>query len=639
MTTSSVSIGFLVSVLEKAGHEYHNNGTYLKLDNSLMDDLNDVVGVPPQFLSLRVMTDQFYDYLEDVLRTRDPGNKFLRKVGAVVTKQKAKLPIQMSGLEKITVGDDSVASFVADESGPYLLSDKLDGISIQLQYKDKDDEIKAFTRGDGVYGEDISYLVKYLRLPKTSPYTNIRGEIIMKKAVFDEKWAAEYENPRNLVAGKVNSKSIHAAIHDMEVVIYGVLSDSTDCPSLQLFRLESAGFTVVNFVRVDAVDESDLSALLKDRKAKSPYELDGIVVVSDKAGHKHSVDSPAWGRKFKENVDMHEVEVTGVKYEPSKDGYLKPTIQIVPTRMGGVTVTNAAAFNHKFIVDSGIGKGAKLLVTRSGDVIPHIVEVIEPAAKTFEPSEAWMWNETGVDAVVLDPDNHPVVNLRRISFFFGTLKIEELGLSSWVKVAEAGFDTIEKIIKMTQADWKTVDGFAGRRGEIAYTEVQKCLSKVYLPSLADATGFFGRGFGTTRFEAILADHPDLMNMSLDERGWFRLAVHVNGIGQTTARQFASGIVKFIPWVKSMDGHIKFAVPEKTKVVGQSFAGQGVTFTGFRNADWQKIVEEQGGSYVDFGKKTTLLVYGGKKSGKVDAAVKKGIKVMSQGEFADLVENA
>lgn len=631
------NISFLVSLLGKAGNEYHNKGAYLKIDDKTLESITQIVSIPLHLSTLRVMTDPFYDFLEDQLRKIDPSNDFLKKVGAAVVKQKAKLPIQMSGLEKMTMGDSSVASFSDAVPGPYVISDKLDGVSIQVEYQT--DSIKAYTRGDGIFGEDISYLVPYLKLPKTSPYKNIRGEIIMRKKVFDDKWSSQYENPRNLVAGKVNAKTIHPAIRDMDVVIYGVLSDNTENPSVQLACLRKAGFNVVEHAVVTKVNEDQLSTDLKTRKANSPYELDGIVVVADRVGLKHTVDSPQWGRKFKENVDMFEVVVTGISYKPSKDGYLKPRLTITPTRMGGVTVTAANGFNHKFIVESELGIGARILITRSGDVIPHIVEVISGTEKVFEPAETWVWNETGVDAVVADPDNHPEVKLRRISFFFHTLKIDELGESSFEKVVAAGFDTIDKIIKMSQADWKTIDGFAGKRGDIAFTEMRKCLSKVYLPSLADASGFFGRGFGTTRFENILAEIPDMMTIHKSSAEWYTIALTVKGIGETTAKQFAFGIVKFVNWLESMKDFITLVEPEKTEILGKTFSGMGISFTGFRNADWQKIVEQQGGEIVDFGSKTTLLVYGGKKSNKVDAAIKKNIKVMQQGEFLQLLTDA
>lgn len=623
----------LVDILKKAGNEYHNNGTYLKISEADHQQLQSIVKIPKSLLTLRVMTDQLYDILENWLRQNDPTNPFLKMVGAPIIKQKAKLPIQMSGLEKMTVGDNTVAAFTAKVSGPYIVSDKLDGISIQLEFGDT---IKAYTRGDGMIGEDISYLVDRLRIPKSSPYKNIRGEIIMKEKTFTTKWASEYENARNLVAGKVNAKSLHASLKDMDVVIYGVLSDNTETPDVQLIKLENAGFNVAKFQVFDSVDEIQLSDFLKKRKAASLYAIDGVVVVAKRVGLVHTVDDPEWGRKFKENIDFFEVAVTGVEYDVSKDGYLKPTISIEPTRISGVTVSRAAAFNHKFIVESKLGVGSRIIITRSGDVIPHIVEIIAESDNVAEPNEPWVWNETGVDAIVKNPETHPIVNLKRIGFFFATLQIDELGESSFVKVIVAGFDTISKIIKMTLDDWKSVDGFAGKRGDIAFTEMKKCMNNVYLPSLADASGFFGRGFGTTRFEAIFSEYPNLMNEVHNYNQAYADAIKVKSIGITMAEQFATGITNFIPWVNSLKDYITFVEPEKTEHLGNVFENQSITFTGFRNADWQKIVEQQNGNFVDFGSKTTMLVYGAKKSGKVDVAIKKGIKVFTQEQFSILL---
>lgn len=630
----STYIDSAVSIMQRASHEYHNVGHFLKLTEDDLAVLGKAFILPPQFSTIRVMVDAFYDYLEDSLKRVCPEHPFLQQVGAPIIKQKIKLPLQMSGMEKITKGDGSVASWASTQYSSYILSDKLDGISIQLQYKS--DKIGAFTRGDGIYGEDISYLVPHLNLPKKCAYENIRGEIIMPKKAFETKWSGEFENARNLVAGLVNRKSIHPAISDVRVVIYSVLSPTNETPDQELEALRKDGFTIVNYTTVANIDEAMLSSLLAERKANSEYDLDGIVVATMET-HAHSVDSPEWARKFKENTEFVETTVTSVTFKPSKDGFLKPTIQVEPTRLGGVTVVNATAFNLKFIVDNGLGPGAKVLLTRSGDVIPHIVEVTESVTPEY-PTEQWVWNATGVDAVLADPDANYTVRLKRITHFFTCIKVKELSISSYEKCIDAGFDTIDKIIFMTQDDWKSVDGFAGKRGEIAFTEMQKAFEKIYLPALADATGFFGRGFGSTRFENIWNEFPEIADLDhpFDTIRAGQIAANSKGIGGSTSSQFVMGIIEFREWLRGKP--FKFVLPEKTVAIGASFKGLCVTFTGFRNAEWQKLIEEQGGEYVDFGKKTNVLVYGGKKSGKVSAAEAKGIKTLSQGEFMQYLES-
>ena len=66
---------------------------------------------------------------------------------------------------------------------------------------------KLYRRGDGKTGQDVSYLIKVLDLPKHENYV-VRGEFIIKKDVFEEKYKSSFANSRNLVSGIINSKSI-----------------------------------------------------------------------------------------------------------------------------------------------------------------------------------------------------------------------------------------------------------------------------------------------------------------------------------------------------------------------------------------------------------------------------------------------
>ena len=50
-----------------------------------------------------------------------------------------------------------------------------------------------------------------------------------------------------------------------------------------------------------------------------------------------------------------EVKVLDVLWSPSKDGYLKPRVQVEPVVLGGAKIEYATGFNAKFIEDNKIG--------------------------------------------------------------------------------------------------------------------------------------------------------------------------------------------------------------------------------------------------------------------------------------------
>ena len=120
---------------------------------------------------------------------KDPENPYLEEVGAPVkgTKKKVKLPYEMGSLIKIKPETGALEKWVKKFGGPYVVSDKLDGASVQL-YKDKDGNVMLHSRGKSIEGQDVSHLIAYVtsnesikNLPKNS---SVRGELIISKNNF-----------------------------------------------------------------------------------------------------------------------------------------------------------------------------------------------------------------------------------------------------------------------------------------------------------------------------------------------------------------------------------------------------------------------------------------------------------------------
>ena len=75
--------------------------------------------------------------------------------------------------------------------------------------------------------------------------------------------------------------------------------------------------------------------------------------------------------------------VTDIEWRISKDGLIKPRVHVKPTIIGGITITHVTGHNAKNVVDSGLGIGAKIKLTRAGEVIPYIVEVIKKVNQRY----------------------------------------------------------------------------------------------------------------------------------------------------------------------------------------------------------------------------------------------------------------
>ena len=81
-------------------------------------------------------------------------------------------------------------------------SGKLDGVSGMIVFKGGKIE-NIYTRGDGEIGGDVTYLKDYITFPEsTYNYFVVRGEFVLSKKVWAEKYKGSYANARSFVSAK-----------------------------------------------------------------------------------------------------------------------------------------------------------------------------------------------------------------------------------------------------------------------------------------------------------------------------------------------------------------------------------------------------------------------------------------------------
>ena len=627
----------LRQLLLKAKDAYYNSGKFIALTGTDRKFIGQILEAEPSQVPTK-MTDALYDKLEDALRELSPGDAFFKNVGAVVRAGKVALPYKMPSLDQLKTQDQIESWWEDNETDEYIEADKLDGVSIEVTYTGG--EIKAYTRGNGSVGQDISHLVPFMDLPAKSPFKAMRGEIIMQKAKFNQLYAEEFENPRNMVSGLVNAKKIHPALNKkhLDVIFYAVL-DPIGVPSQQLPKLKNAGFKVVPYRIIDS-DSLEVTALTKDlekRRAASKYEIDGLVITANKRNQLSGAANPPWAFKFKTVSADATAQTTVVRviWTPSKHGALKPRIEVKPVRVAGVTVTYATGHNAKYIYDNKIGPGTVITLIRSGDVIPYVQEVLKGTKAQMPDADGydWKWDATKVNTVLVEPSADDDVKIKRLTNFFRVLGAENVSIGLVSRAYEAGYNTPTKIMRMTQRQWMKLPGFKEALAERSYQAVQDAISAVDPTVLADATGFLGAGFGQTRFAALLEMYPNALKAWANKTPAqiLGLVSEVPGIGPSLAKQAAAGFPKLLSWL-AKNPELKIAKPEKVKLTSKKLAGQFVTFTGFRDGDLADRIVKNGGTYVDFGSKTTILVYGGKQNTKVDKAKARGVKTMPIDQF-------
>ena len=460
----------------------------------------------------------------------------------------------MWSMDKIKPDTDTLNKFKSKFSGPYVISCKLDGVS--ALYTTEKDKPRLFTRGDGTYGQSIDHLIPYLNLPTEKDIT-IRGELIIKEKLFQEKYAQEYKNSRNFISGLVNKKTITKEyieiIKDIDFVAYEVINPKNLTPSKQfnkLIELETITVQHIANITPDQLTNEYLSEKLIEWRTNYEYTIDGIICIDDKVYPRQNKNPEhAFAFKMVLSDQVAEAKVIDIIWTPSKDGLLKPRIQIEPVTLGGATINYATGFNAKFVQDNKIGVGATIRLIRSGDVIPHIQEVIKPASIPLMPKEDYIWNPTNVDIILANKDTDETVLLKNITGFFKALNTNGLGEANVKKIIETNKNTIPKILKMSQKDFEEVENFKTKMATKVYTSIQKQIKEASLVKIAAASNIFGRGFGERRIQAILQQEPTIFQQALTSEKKIEKVKAIDGLAEKTATDFVKAIPEFLKFLE------------------------------------------------------------------------------------------
>lgn len=585
------------------------------------------------------ISDLVYDSIIDVY-TRKFGK--YKNVGAPVNaKNREKLPKYLGSLDKVRTKPE-LTRWTGKYKGPYVLTDKIDGIAALYNGS------KMWTRGDGNIGTNISHILPYLKLPVFSG-GYVRGEIYMPKSIFLEKYNNEFSNTRNMVAGLLNplTKTPNVeAIKDLSFIAYEFDDETyTQSQSQQLDTIESLGFRIpYNEVVVDDLTIEHLDNLIRKRKLDADYDMDGLVIVNDVAVKCVSRDNPDNAIAFKIEGDVVITEVERVEWNASKHKVLKPRVKVKPVNLCGVEINWATGFNAKFIRDNKIGPGANVKITRSGDVIPYILEVVKMADREDMPDEEYEWNETEVDIVLLTETED--VKIRKIVEFFKTLDAKFVGKSTIEKLYNNGFDTLKKIFNATVDDLTDIEGIQQKSAHRIVDAIKSSITGVSVAKLAAASGCLGVGIGERKIQSILDVHPNILDYNITNDKMIDKIKEIDGFQKKTASKFAINLPKFVDFIKEHP-MIQLENPKK-KVVEivfedeeddkPSLRGKTIVFSGVRDKDIENIITTAGGKVTtSVSKKTSVLVVAKRysASSKELNAEKLGIEILTLEEFKNL----
>jgi NAD-dependent DNA ligase len=592
-----------------------------------------------------VISDAKYDQLVEELQMLSPGDELLTKVGHIIADEsrKSKLPIDMASMNKIKSMDD-ITDWCRlkgiSKSETVIITPKFDGLSLCV----KESTNEAWTRGNGEFGQKSNEHYKLIDnhlydVENVDPFSKIDcdftyGEVMMSKKTFTEKYSSDFANPRNLVAGLLNSKEATDSLKDCDYIKYGAIFHpnlmdlngfmaQTKQQVLDYLNSYQKVKVQYHLCKISDLTEDLLIELF--HKFSVEYEIDGLIIeVNNLAlqytlGRETSSNNPCYARAFKHPSfeQSAETEIIGISWNISKQGYLKPTLHINPVKLDGVTVSNVTGNNARFVKDLGIGIGAKVVVKRSGMVIPIIADVITPVDFQMPDVENIDWNENGVELITLvETDDQ---KLKKIVAFFEILESDNVSEGVITQLWEAGYKTIKDILNLKKEDFEKIDRFGKRKAEIVYNSIQKSIKGVQLSKVQHATGIF-KGLGSKKLALLeqFTSKPTLEQV-----------MSIEGFAEVSAKSYIDSYDEYFDFVKDLPITIEQKV--KAVAVGTDLESKSFVFTGVRRPDLESVIESRGGKIGSgVSKNTTHLVMKaiGSGSSKEKKAIELGVEVIT-----------
>ena len=482
----------------------------------------------------------------------------------------------------------------------------------------------------------------------------IRGEILIKKSVFNEKYKDIKNDPRSMVAGLINAKHPEQGeLNDLDLVSYEVIEPSNMIPKEQFELLEKYGFNIPRneLIKTRTIEEDILMKMLEKWKKESGYEIDGLIITQNLEHERNISGNPDYSRAFKMDLDEQRGigEVEEILWEVSRHGKVIPRIKIKPIKIGGIVIQKATAFNAKYIQDNQLGVGAVVNIIRSGDVIPYIEEVVKPAPNGADmPQFKYKWHSGGYD-IYIDIDsvkgvdgkdkegNGDILEIKKITYFMTTLEAEGISQSTIKRYYEAGYKTLKDILDMTEEDLlelpNTKEKLATKQLKVL-TEIKE--TEYPLDKLMAASGVFDLGFGSKKAKLVIDAYPDILTKKITKNN----IIEINGFEEKSADLFLKGLEKFKKWL--LEHKLKYIDPIKLKSNSsskpekeQKLKDLTIVMTGFRDKELEKLIEEQGGNNTGtVSSKTSILLAKdiNESGGKLEKAIKLKVPIMTIEEF-------
>lgn len=549
------------------------------------------------------ITDNSYDAIEWHLRKR-LKKEYERSVeiGSIpIEKMRIDLPYPMASLDKVHPDDAVYFNFISKIPSKGLVwSDKLDGVSGQVVYRDgKANEL--YTRGDGTIGGNVTYLLDYLKktnFPEIDYKKTfvVRGEFVIKRKVFKEKYKDIYSTGRSFIVSQINKGFVTDMVKDIDFVTYEIVyleDEQKLSPKKQLKLLRDYKFKVVHWGYYESVLMMEITLKYDTRRKESKYDIDGLVLDYNNNRKVEPNDAnPSYKVAFKMlfKEQLRDTEIVEVEWDISRHGRYNPVAIYKPVYINHVRIHRATAHNAGHIKDWHMGVGTKVKVTRSGDVIPQIKDVT--VDETIEPvyPKDYEWHWKGRDIVLDDIENNPRVQQKRILHFFQTLKVPRIGEKTAEYMHDAGFKTVKSIVKATPKQLTKVNRIGMKTAETIKEGISIALRNSSIDYLIKAFTVTNFKVSNLLIKEVIRTFPNIFDQeSKEDIEKMLKRKKIKGIGPARIKSISENLAKFKELLmdldeegfkKAIENQKKFHNDLKEKGYNPKIEGNVFVFSGF-----------------------------------------------------------
>jgi len=578
----------------------------------------------------------------------------------------------MSSLEKKkSVDDEGNITFeelwrwldpFGEETPAVVSSWKYDGLAVELIYE-KGLLVKAITRGDGEYGEDITANVLQMQNVKrkidTKESLSMKAEIVMRISDFENylRFTEDknpYENPRNGASGAARGGKNCSYC---TLMYYGVVFDDDYISDIEAFSfLSGCGLDLINYWvygTKEGIERVYYDMLYK--RHDIDWMVDGVVYSVDDSNLKERVGyssrrRPKFRIAFKFPSEAKETTLKKIEWSVGKNGHITPVGMIEPVDLG-VNVERVSLANISKMAEKKIAVGDRVIVSRRGDVIPHVEKSIDGENRTtympvFPLNCPTCSHKTEVHGAFLVCPNEDckAKNLGTLEHWINIIKghfrINCIGPERLRELFEIGL--VEDLDDLYLISVKDVCQHVSRTGLKSAENMLSYQRYKDIPLHVFLAGLNIKDIGMTLWETLITQGGfDSLEkiMQLDVAHILNLGI--DSLGQLRAEAIVDGLYKRSRTVKGLLFAGVRAIPPLRNTENQTLAGKSFCITGGLSETRSLVegaIKERGGIIKSgVSKKLDYLIVGDSPGSKLAKAEKLGVEIINEDKLNRLME--